>query len=156
LRRGARHLESRTGRDDDLLQYKLRSTHGTPLIGPTCFPATFLCVYRLCGTEARRLLHRMADSGMQEAADYAAAALLGIGRERAAGVLTELVELSLLEPLGRADDGVRRYRMHQLVRDTMVVLGPAELGVPPAEAEAEWEIGRASCRERVEGAGGGV
>jgi len=152
LKMCGKRLASHTGEDAERLLAKLRSTHGTPLLGPTGFPASFLGVFRLCGTEARRLLHRMADSGMQEAADYAAAALLGIGRERAAGVLTELVELSLLEPLGRADDGVRRYRMHQLVRDTMVVLGPAELGVPPAEAEAEWgpEATAAAARRLVE------
>ncbi|WP_026128344.1 NB-ARC domain-containing protein [Nocardiopsis halophila] len=144
-------LASHSGEDTEELLDKLRSTDGTPLLGPTGFPASFLGVFRLCGTEAARLLHRMAATGMREVADYGAAALLDADRARAAEVLAELVGLSLIEPIGRADDGVHRYRMHQLVHDTMRTLGPAELGVDPEEARREWspEAAREAGRRLV-------
>ncbi|MDA2806455.1 NB-ARC domain-containing protein [Nocardiopsis suaedae] len=141
-------LASHSGEDTRELLEKLRSSSVTPLLGPTGFPTSFLGVFRLCGTQAARLLHRMAATGMQEAADYSAAALLDLDRRRADAVLKELAGLSLIEPIGSAEDGVQRYRQHQLVHDTMRKLGPAELGVDPDEALAAWSDGQVAAAGR--------
>ena len=145
-----RRLASRAGEDAQELLGKLQGDHAEPLLDPTGFPASFLSVFRLCGDDARRLLHRMAASGLREVTDSAAAALLDAELHRAGAVLQELIDLSLLERLGQADDGLQRYRMHRLVLETMVVLQPADLGIAPEEARAEWSgPARAAAARRL-------
>ena len=148
LRMCGTRLASHSGEDTEALLEKLRSSSVTPLLGPTGFPTSFLGVFRLCGTHAARLLHRMAATGMQEVADYSAAALLDLDRRRVAAVLEELSGLSLIESVGSAHDGVQRYRQHQLVHDTLRKLGPDELGVDPDEARSAWSAEQVAAAGR--------
>jgi tetratricopeptide (TPR) repeat protein len=144
-----RHLASPSGPDAGRLLEKLRREDETPLLGPRGFPASFTVVYRMCGPAARLLLRRMAATGMDEVADYAAAALLGVDRAAARAVIEELQSLYLLQALGRADDGVYRYRLHELVRDTLRALRPTDFGLTEEEGRAWTEEATRAARARL-------
>ncbi|MFC3995219.1 NB-ARC domain-containing protein [Nocardiopsis sediminis] len=144
-----KRLASSSGPDTGGLLEALRHEDETPLLGPRGFPASFTVVFQMSGPTARLLLRRMAATGMGEIADYAAAALLGVDRAVARRVIEELQSLFLIEPVGRADDGVLRFRLHELVGDTLRVLRPADFAVPEEEGRAWGEEATHAARKRL-------
>ncbi|WP_378574332.1 NB-ARC domain-containing protein [Nocardiopsis mangrovi] len=144
-----KRLASPSSPDSGGLLEKLRHEHETPLLGPRGFPASFTVVFQMSGPTARLLLRRMAATGMGEIADYAAAALLGVDRAAARRVIDELQSLFLIEPVGRADDGVHRFRLHELVGDTLRVLRPADFAIPEEEGRAWGDEATQAARRRL-------
>ncbi len=138
-----------SGPDAQQLLETLRREDESPLLATKGFPASFTVVFQMCGAMARLLLRRMAATGMDEIADFSAAALLEVPCARAREVIEELQALFLIEPLGHADDGVYRYRLHELVRDTLRVLHPDDFGIPLDEERAWRPEAVRAARERL-------
>lgn len=134
-----RWLDRPSGPTAAQLLEQLREAEQNPLLRPgepAGFAESFIGVFQVCSARDRLLLWRMATNGLEELSDYAAAALLNVGRGEAQDSIRDLERLFLLEPLGHAEDGVDRCRMPQLVRGALLAQPHETLELPPVEEEA--------------------
>ncbi|GAB3210403.1 hypothetical protein GCM10027294_28650 [Marinactinospora endophytica] len=129
---------SRPGVSAQELLADLDDVSRTPLLHASGgFAEVIALSLQQCRPRERLLLRRVADTGLHEFADWSAAALLETTKEEARGLIDELHARSLVAFLGRDELGVRRYRLHDLVRDALRVIEPRSVTVSAGEL-ASW------------------
>ncbi|QVQ51698.1 tetratricopeptide repeat protein [Spiractinospora alimapuensis] len=121
-----------------VLLRQLENAAETPIIHDATngFLSSFRIAFHECTARQRLLLRRMAASGFEEASAVTAAALLGVGTSEAQTLLDELATRFLLDPLGPASDGVRRYRLPELIAVSLRELDSTSFDLSPAERSA--------------------
>jgi tetratricopeptide (TPR) repeat protein len=116
--------------DEDLEGLRAR-LEASPLEGlrtrPEAFPqegveAAFGVSYDLLRADERRLFRILGTPGPRDVTPWAAAALLGRPQAETERLLDGLVAMNLLEVTGRDECRVRRYQMHDLLRQYARIL----------------------------------
>lgn len=133
----------------EILLRQLENTAETPIIHDATngFLSSFRIAFHECTARQRLLLQRMAATGFEEASAVSAAALLGVDTSEAQRLLEELATRFLLDPLGAAADGVRRYRLPELIAVSLREPDPATFDLSPAE-RAAWSPERTRVAAR--------
>ncbi|MFD0802043.1 NB-ARC domain-containing protein, partial [Streptomonospora algeriensis] len=111
----------------------------SPLLrGPHGFAASFAFSLQLCAPQQRLLLKRIADSELYKFSDWSSAVLLDVSRDTAGGLIEGLVRRYLVLPTERNETGETTYRIHDLVRETLRMIGAREFELTRWERD-NWE-----------------
>lgn len=100
-----RRLTAQRGRLDELA------------VGDLDVRATIVLSYEALPVDTRKLFVRSGLLGTADWPEWVAQALLDVTGERARTLLDQLVDVHLVEPLGRDVTGQERYRLHELVAE---------------------------------------